>query len=187
MKLKTGLMGTIAALALGLGMAQAEGVKVGMITSVPPSAQADALRAKGVEILAGHAVYEAHADGKGELAGITACRIDGSGRVVSGSQRRIACDGLAMSTGWAPAANLLYQAGTRMRFDDGLQQFVPNVLPQGVFACGRVNGAYRIESRIADGRRAGADHRDADQLIRAPAVIAAMRTFKDQHRRAGAL
>ncbi|MFZ5506957.1 MAG: 2Fe-2S iron-sulfur cluster-binding protein, partial [Pseudomonadota bacterium] len=81
-----------------------------MRASVPPSAQADALRAKGVEILAGHAVYEAHADGKGELAGITACRIDGSGRVVSGSQRRIACDGLAMSTGWAPAANLLYQA-----------------------------------------------------------------------------
>ncbi len=34
MKLKTGLMGTIAALALGLGMAQAEGVKVGMITTL---------------------------------------------------------------------------------------------------------------------------------------------------------
>jgi sarcosine oxidase subunit alpha len=126
-----------------------------MRASVPPSAPADALRAKGVEILAGHAVYEAHADGKGELAGITVCRIDGSGRVLSGSQRRIACDGLAMSTGWAPAANLLYQAGTRMRFDELLQQFVPEQLPEGVFACGRVNGVFKLESRIADGQRAG--------------------------------
>jgi sarcosine oxidase subunit alpha len=123
---------------------------------VPASPQLDALRSRGVELLTGHAVYEAHADGRGTLAGVTVCRVDAAGKVVAGSQRRIDCDGLAMSTGWSPAANLLYQAGTKMRFDDGLQQFVPDVLPQGVFACGRVNGAYRIESRIADGRRAGA-------------------------------
>lgn len=126
-----------------------------MRASVPPSPLADALRAKGVEILAGHAAFEGHADGKGELAGVTVCRIDGSGRVVSGSQRRIACDGLAMSTGWAPTANLLYQAGTKMRFDDLLQQFVPDQLPDGVFACGRVNGVFKLESRMLDGQRAG--------------------------------
>ncbi|AOF80887.1 pyridine nucleotide-disulfide oxidoreductase family protein [Methyloversatilis sp. RAC08] len=127
-----------------------------MRAEVPASPELDALRSRGVELLTGHAVYEAHADSRGALAGVTVCRVDAAGSVVAGSQRRIDCDGLAMSTGWSPAANLLYQAGTKMRFDDGLQQFVPNVLPQGVFACGRVNGAYRIESRIADGRRAGA-------------------------------
>ncbi|WP_374339447.1 glycine cleavage T C-terminal barrel domain-containing protein [Methyloversatilis sp.] len=126
-----------------------------MRADVPPSPLADALRAKGVEVLSGHAVHEAHADGKGELAGVTLCRIDGAGRVVSGSQRRIACDGVAMSTGWSPAANLLYQAGTKMRFDDLLQQFVPDRLPEGVFACGRVNGVFNLESRILDGQRAG--------------------------------
>jgi sarcosine oxidase subunit alpha len=42
-----------------------------------------------------------------------------------------------------------------MRFDDLLQQFVPDQLPEGVFACGRVNGAYRLESRMNDGERAG--------------------------------
>lgn len=126
-----------------------------MRADVPPSPLADALRAKGVEVLSGHAVHEAHADGKGELAGVTLCRIDGAGRVVSGSQRRVACDGVAMSTGWSPAANLLYQAGTKMRFDDLLQQFVPDRLPEGVFACGRVNGVFNLESRILDGQRAG--------------------------------
>ncbi|MFM8464883.1 MAG: glycine cleavage T C-terminal barrel domain-containing protein, partial [Burkholderiaceae bacterium] len=35
------------------------------------------------------------------------------------------------------------------------QQFVPASLPDGVFACGRVNGVYDLDARIADGARAG--------------------------------
>jgi sarcosine oxidase subunit alpha len=42
-----------------------------------------------------------------------------------------------------------------MRFDDHLQQFVPDQLPTGVFACGRVNGVYEFEQKLLDGRRAG--------------------------------
>jgi sarcosine oxidase subunit alpha len=60
-----------------------------------------------------------------------------------------------MSTGWAPAANLLYQSGAKMRFDERTQQFVPASLPEGVFACGRVNGVYDFDARMADGARAG--------------------------------
>ncbi|MFY7956295.1 MAG: aminomethyltransferase, partial [Burkholderiaceae bacterium] len=60
-----------------------------------------------------------------------------------------------MSTGWAPAANLLYQSGAKMRFDERTQQFVPANLPEGVYACGRVNGVYGFDARIADGARAG--------------------------------
>lgn len=124
-------------------------------SAVPSSPESEALRVRGIECHAAHAVLEAHADKRGELAGVTICRIDSAGKPVPGSERRIDCDGLAVSTGWAPAANLLYQAGTRMRFDDLLQQFVPDQLPEGVFACGRVNGVYRLESRMDDGRRAG--------------------------------
>ena len=42
-----------------------------------------------------------------------------------------------------------------MRFDQHLQQFVPEVLPTGVFACGRVNGVFEFEQKQIDGRRAG--------------------------------
>lgn len=128
---------------------------VDMRAVVPASAEADALRRKGVECLAGHAVHAAHAGARGHLAAVTLCRIDGTGRAL-GAGKRIECDGLAMSTGWMPAANMLYQAGTRMQFDEQVQQFVPQTLPPGIYACGRVNGIYRLESRIADGRRAGA-------------------------------
>src|ERR1019366_316728 len=60
-----------------------------------------------------------------------------------------------MSVGWAPVANLLYQAGTRMRYEKTLEQFVPDVLPAGVFACGRVNGVHALVARQNDGQRAG--------------------------------
>ena len=114
----------------------------------------DAVRARGVECLAGYAIYEAHAGERGELAAVTLCRVRDGIAETTGS-RRVDCDGVAMSTGWAPAANLLYQAGTKMRFDERLQQFVPDVLPEGVFACGRVNGVFGFEARLADGARAG--------------------------------
>ena len=60
-----------------------------------------------------------------------------------------------MSVGWAPAANLLYQAGTKMQFSDLTQQFVPDQLPDGIFACGRVNGVYDFSNKQIDGARAG--------------------------------
>ncbi|MCC5796194.1 MAG: (2Fe-2S)-binding protein [Methylophaga sp.] len=70
---------------------------------------------------------------------------------------RIACDGVAMSAGWAPAAALLYQAGTKMRYDYAVEQFVPAQLPEGVFAAGKVNGVYDLALRLRDGQRAAAD------------------------------
>jgi sarcosine oxidase subunit alpha len=57
-----------------------------------------------------------------------------------------------MSVGWAPAAPLLYQAGAAMRFDEAQQQFVPQHLPDGVFAAGRVNGVYAVAEKVEDGR-----------------------------------
>ena len=74
-----------------------------------------------------------------------------------GARAEIACDGVAMSVGYAPAAALLYQAGTRMRYSRRIEQFVPQMLPAGVFAAGRVNGVYHLQSRLRDGERAGLD------------------------------
>jgi sarcosine oxidase subunit alpha len=71
--------------------------------------------------------------------------------------RTIECDGVAMSVGYAPAAGLLYQAGAKMRYAKELEQFVPDVLPTGVFAAGRVNGVYDFANRLLDGKRAGSD------------------------------
>ena len=67
---------------------------------------------------------------------------------------RIDCDGLLMSVGWAPAAQLLLQAGGRCSFDPVLNQPVPSEWPDGIFTAGSVNGHYALAARIADGEAA---------------------------------
>ena len=64
-------------------------------------------------------------------------------------------DGLWMSVGFAPASAFLHQAGGSVRYEPTLEQFVPDVLPPGVFACGKIVGAYTFNERIESGRYAG--------------------------------
>lgn len=111
---------------------------------------------KGIRILRGYCIVEAipGRQGKSVTAAMVA-PLSPSGEADHNGHETIACDGIVMSVGWAPAANLLYQAGTRMRYEKSLEQFVPDVLPAGVFACGRVNGVHTLSARQRDGQRAG--------------------------------
>ena len=69
----------------------------------------------------------------------------------------IECDGVAMSAGWASAAALLYQSGMKVKYDNATEQFIPELLPKGIFSAGKVNGIYDLEQRITDGARAAAE------------------------------
>lgn len=120
-----------------------------------PNFITQALQTRGIPILTSHCIYEARGNpAKDGVVSAVICPVDAGGKPQLDGKQAIACDGIIMSVGWAPAANLLYQAGTKMRFDDQLQQFVPERLPAGVFACGRVNGVYDFERKLQDGQRA---------------------------------
>ncbi len=141
-----------------LDLAAAGVVVAALVDLRPAAADADllaAVRALGIDCLTGCCVYEAHANDQGTLSGVTCCPLSADGTPLTAEQRYIACDGLFMSVGWAPAANLLYQSGARMAYRDAVEQFVPEQLPPGVFAAGRVNGVYTFDARIQDGQRAG--------------------------------
>jgi len=105
--------------------------------------------AQGIRVLSGYRMIEALPGAKGKS--VVGARVGND----KAEPETLPCDGIVMSVGWAPAANLLYQAGTRMRYAKTLEQFVPEVLPSGVFACGRVNGAHNLASRRLDGQLAG--------------------------------
>lgn len=114
------------------------------------------IRNKGTRIIKGHCIVEAVPGQQGRsVAAAVVAPLSQSGEAESANQETIACDGIVMSVGWAPTANLLYQAGTRMRYEKSLEQFVPDVLPAGIFACGRVNGVHTLSARQNDGQRAG--------------------------------
>lgn len=74
---------------------------------------------------------------------------------LAGLTHYLECDGLLMSMGWAPAGAPIYQAGGKFSYNDTLHQLLPVTMPDGVFACGRVNGVFDIESQYLDGQQAG--------------------------------
>lgn len=110
----------------------------------------------GIPVFRGHCIESAIAQPGNK--GIAAVRITpwaGQGQAGASRSATIPCDGVVMSVGWAPAAALLYQSGSKMRFDNDCQQFVPDQLPAGVYAAGRINGVYELHDCLTDGERAG--------------------------------
>jgi sarcosine oxidase subunit alpha len=112
------------------------------------------IRELNIEIIAGHCIAEVEA-ARDRVAGVKVCALRAHGDADRARSRTIVCDGVLMSVGFAPAGNLLYQAGARMRYAQEVEQFVPATLPKGVFTAGRVNGVYELDERIRDGERAG--------------------------------
>lgn len=114
---------------------------------------------RGVKVYTGHCVYEAIASSdKSGVRGAVICAYDEKQNIaLIDNKFTLECDGIAMSAGWAPAGALLYQAGTGMQFDYGVEQFVPSRLPNGMFAAGKVNGIFELEQRLRDGVRAAND------------------------------
>ncbi|HXH01709.1 MAG TPA: 2Fe-2S iron-sulfur cluster-binding protein [Candidatus Competibacteraceae bacterium] len=127
---------------------------VDLESAEPRGALAARVKAAGITLHGRHTVYEALAKDQ-RLAGVRICALDAEGRPRPDSAQTIACDGLLMSVGWAPAAALLYQAGARFGYAAPPGQFVPLELPAGVYAAGRVNGVFALAERILDGRAAG--------------------------------
>ena len=139
------------------------GLKVSAIVDLRVEGQQDPqsleLANKGIKIYKGYCVYEAiPLKGKLGVAGALICPYDLATATADVNKAiKLDCDGIAMSAGWAPAGALLYQSGMGVVYNNDIQQFVPNRLPKGVFAAGRVNGVFGLEARISDGLRAAAE------------------------------
>jgi len=142
------------------------GVKVAAVVDLRAQGQKDEqvadLVRKGVKIYTGFCVYEANPiKGKLGMSSAVVCPYDETTATADVNKSvTIDCDGIAMSAGWAPAAALLYQSGIGMGYNNEIQQFVPNRLPKGIFAAGRVNGVYSLQARLADGTRAASEAAD---------------------------
>jgi sarcosine oxidase subunit alpha len=137
----------------------ARGVEIAAIVELRAAAENDeavkACAALRIPLLPSHAPYEAVRGADGRVAGLRVAPLDAAGRTDARSPRRIDCDAVLMSVGWAGATQLLLQAGGGTQYCQELQQFIPAKLPPGTYAAGRMNGVYAVESRLVDGRRAG--------------------------------
>jgi len=135
------------------------GVEVAAVVDQRPAPEPDpvmeAVLARGLRVLSGHAVVEAAAaPGKRGVAGAVIDRILGEGQT-AGQPERIPCDTIAMSVGFTPTYQLALQAGARLDYDDASAMFSISGLPEHLHLAGSMNGRYDLDAVVADGRRAG--------------------------------
>lgn len=128
------------------------GVEIAAVLDLRAGAGTDAAGLEGVKCLAGVVPEEALAGPEGAVRALRTRTISVGGVA---STSTVECDAVLMSVGFAPAGQLLSQAGASFQYDAALQQHVPVKLPPGVFATGRVNGVYELAERRGDGREAG--------------------------------
>ncbi len=89
-----------------------------------------------------------------------------------GAEQTINCDALLMSGGWTPAVHLFSQSRGQLRFDEGLNAFVPGKSRQAERSAGACKGDYALEACLEGGFAAGADAalKAGAKAVRAPQV-----------------
>jgi sarcosine oxidase subunit alpha len=123
--------------------------------SRPEGALTDAARQNGIEIAFGSVISGVETSLGG--TSVTGVRIaayrKGQGRVIT--ERKVACDFIAMSGGWNPAVHLWCHNGGKLAFDESLQSFRPGAHPDNIRAAGAANGTFDLAQCLAEGYAAG--------------------------------
>ena len=120
--------------------------------SAQDAGAAETLKARGIPILASHAILRA--DGKKKVNGAVVGQLQDG--VPAGDERRFRCDVICMSGGFRPANALLYQDGCRLSYDDTLDETVPRELSPNLDVAGEVTGIHDLNASILQGKLAGA-------------------------------
>ena len=113
------------------------------------------VKAKGIGILAGHAVIDV--SGTSSVNAVTVSPINEAGDQLSGDQREILCDLVCMSGGWTPSVHLLSQSKGKLRYDERLTAFVPGQSFQNERSAGACNGEFDLGRCLSGGFNAGAE------------------------------
>ena len=132
---------------------RAHGVTVAAVLDLRASNDHDAADLAEVTCLTGVEPIEAIAGSQGAVRALCV-KVPDKGDVTT--VRTFDCDAVLMSIGFAPAGQLLLQAGATLHYDTRLGQHIPAKLPKGLFAAGRVAGEYDLNERERGGRAAGA-------------------------------
>ncbi|MGV1751884.1 sarcosine oxidase subunit alpha [Agrobacterium sp. CG674] len=113
----------------------------------PDAKLLDEARTLGIEVLAGHSVYDTA--GRLRVSSMTVGRNGGS------SKRKIKIDALVISAGWTPSVHLFSQSRGKLKYDTANQRFLPDVHVQECVSIGACNGTDDLGALIAESAAAG--------------------------------
>ena len=143
----------------------AAGVAIAAIADPRLKAQGswrEAARAAGLPVLERTTVLATR--GRLRVSAVRLGHVDAHGRLARATT--VACDLLLMSGGTTPCVHLFSQSRGRLRWDDGLQAFIPGSAAERERSAGACRGVYALRAAMEDGAAAGGA---AAQTLRAPA------------------
>ncbi len=105
-----------------------------------------ALRARGIRLVEGARIVEAH--GRSQVKAVTVA-VGASGR------ERIACDLLVTAAGYTPTYQLALQAGATLGHDDATGRFRLEKVPAHMHLAGSMAGVFDLDAVIRSGEIAG--------------------------------
>ena len=117
------------------------------------------LRRMGVPIYTSHTVKSAQ--GNGKLESVTLWALDENWQGIPGTEQTIPVDTLCIAVGLSPLAELLWQAGCKMKFVPALGGHVPirdmyaQTSKPGIFVAGDAGGVEEASSAMVGGELAG--------------------------------
>jgi sarcosine oxidase, subunit alpha len=138
------------------GALRARGIEVVAIVDrrADPANAADAARAAGITVLAGHAV--ARVEGSRAVRAVECRPLAPQAKLWSaGPVRRFDCDLLCVSGGWTPTVHLFSQARGRIRYAPELAALVPVADSSKVRCAGAAAGRFSLAECLAEGFAAG--------------------------------
>ena len=135
------------------------GVSVAAIVDVRENPEGELVsnaRARGIEILANHAIT--HVKGKLAVSGVEVRRLTSDGKTVTSDGRSISCDLVLSSAGWQPTVHLFSQSRGKLKWKPDILAFVPDKpLPgQNNQSVGAARGRFALADCLVDGHAAGA-------------------------------
>jgi sarcosine oxidase, subunit alpha len=131
---------------------QQAGVFVATIADVRGADSACATRAReaGIPVLTGATVLGT--SGRRRVRSIRLAQLEEGEPVTTQLQP---CDLVLMSGGYTPSVHLYSQSRGRLRWDEGLQAFLPGAPAERVRSAGACRGEFDLEAVLADGAAAG--------------------------------
>ena len=135
----------------------------------PSGPLVEAARAAGIILHPGHAVVST--SGLLRVKSVEIMKLTADGAAATGSARSIECDAVAVSGGWTPTVHLFSQSAGKLKWNEDIAAFVPDISVQAEASAGACNGAMGLEECLRQGLATGIEAaRDTGHKGRAPAT-----------------
>ncbi|MFT7556856.1 MAG: sarcosine oxidase subunit alpha, partial [Planctomycetota bacterium] len=107
---------------------------------------AETVRSAGIQVINGSVVVDS--SGRKRLSSVRIMRLSADAKSVSGGEKTLNCDLLAMSGGWSPVVHLNAQSGARPVWDDEAAMFRPGAPTQAQASVGAANGSLELKAGL---------------------------------------